>query len=160
MSFFVLEKISKEVCYNVENSSMGFCYMSLPIASGNERELSMQSFCCFVSPKLSRLNPAKPTVRNQSTQWGVMVPSQCLSMLLLMVWYVVSSAHKVKTTFNFFSVVLALMEWILSKCYFGEIFSAIPWRCNKRFKVLTILNSWCLCKSAKTTTKQKMVMVG
>ncbi len=54
---FVLEKISKEVCYNVENSSMGFCYMSLPIAFGNERELSMQSFCCFVSPKLSRLNP-------------------------------------------------------------------------------------------------------
>jgi len=54
---FVLEKISKELCYNVENSSMGFCYMSLPIAFGNERELSMQSFCCFVSPKLSRLNP-------------------------------------------------------------------------------------------------------
>jgi hypothetical protein len=34
--------------------------MSLPIAFGNERELSMQSF--VVSPKLSRLNPSLNTL--------------------------------------------------------------------------------------------------
>jgi len=139
----------------------GFLLYEPPHCFWEWKRTQHAEFLLFCLPKIEQFKSlSKPTVRNQSTQWGVMVPSQCLSMLLLMVWYVVSSAHKVKTTFNFVLVGLALMEWLLSKFYFVEIFSAIPWRCNKRFKVLTILNSCCLCKSAKTTTKQKTLMVG